>query len=369
MKVLQFAPEMELGSPDTPAADLAYALREFDVVSTVAAPSRQLLTHFLGAKVKYVRFAVGHLFGLLGNSRHLQNIIRKCRPDVLHAYGYEAVAIATRARRFFLPSHRPLLVGTLSTYPKDVKVLNRSRLTECDALTFNHTELRVWLRSYQAQLVQSWIIPHGVNDELCHPRYKPDAGWVAQWKQIHPQLAKRFVICLPAPVAPEFCTQHITPILSMLRSQDIPAHALLVGSTDRCDPEFMRTLHQSLRAAGMDDFVTHLPTPENLRDVLCMSHAVLCLTQKPIIYHQAALHALALGRPTAGYGHGAILDYLEAMQPMGVLPVGNVDSAADILSQWYSAPPDPPDEIPYPYKLKDTAQKIYELYTNLKPRY
>ena len=60
-----------------------------------------------------------------------------------------------------------------------------------------------------------------------------------------------------------------------------------------------------------------------------------------------------------------MLEYLEAMQPMGVLPVGDVDSATDLLSQWYNAPPDPPEEVPYPYKLSDTAKKYYELYTNI----
>ncbi len=365
MKVLHYAPEMEPGSPDTLAADLAYALQEHGVTSVVAAPSRQLLSPFLGDKVKYVRFAKGELPGLWSGRWRLKGLIRSYRPDVLHAYGYRAVAIATRARLSVPMSHRPRLVGSLSTYPRDINLLRRTKLQECDALTVNHIDLRTWLRSNYAPPTKSWHIPYGVNDSLCHPGYTPDGAWVDRWKNKYPQLEKRFAVCLPAPIAPEYCTQHITPILSMLHSQDIPAHALLVGSTHYCDSAYLRTLHQGFRAAGMSDYVTQLDPPENLRDVLCMSQAVLCLTEKPAIYHPAALQALALGRPTAGYAHGAVRDYLEAMQPMGVLPVGNVDSAADILSQWYIAPPDPPDEIPYPFKLKDTAKAIYELYTNL----
>ena len=365
MKVLHFAPELTAGSPDELATELAYALQIFDVKSVVAAPNRDLLAPSTGKHLRFVRYRRGSLPGLWGEILRLRRLLISQKPNILQAYGYRAVSVATRACACLPSDARPLLVATLSSYPKEADFLEKTRLMNCDAITMIRTELRSFLKSIHPPLIKSWIIPYGANDVLFHPSLQPSPEWKQRWQAEHPQLDDCFLICLPSPIGSAWCTQHIVPILSSLRSQDIPAHALLAGSIKKADPSFLKTLRRDIRSAGLDECVSWLDAPKDLRDILCMSHAVLCLTEKPVVYDRTALEALALGRPTAGYGHGAVLEYLEAMQPMGVLPVGNVDSATDLLSQWYSVPPDPPEEIPYPYKLSDTAKKYYELYTNL----
>lgn len=365
MKVFHFAPELAIGGPDELAMELAYALQIFDVTSVVAAPNRDLITPVIGKLLRFVRYKGGSLPGLWGEVFHLRRLLISQNPDILHAYGYRAVSVATRACACLPSDRRPSLVASLGAYPKEADFLERTKLMSCDAITMIRTELRSYLKSVHPPLIKSWIIPYGANDMLFHPNYRPSPEWNQRWRVEHPQLDDRFLICLPSPIGSAWCTQHIVPLLSSLRSQDIPAHALLAGSIKKADPSFLKTLHRDIRSAGLDECVSWLDAPEDLRDILCVSHAVLCLTEKPVVYDRTALQALALGRPTAGYGHGAVLEYLEAMQPMGVLPVGDVDSATDLLSQWYNAPPDPPEEVPYPYKLSDTAKKYYELYTNI----
>ncbi len=365
MKVLHFVPHLSTGSPNALAVELAYALQAFGETSIVAAPNRELLTPVINEKFKFIRFNKGNLAGRWSKVMRLRSIIRSQRVDIVQAYGYEAVAIATRACSGLSNEQRPKLVGSLSTYPRYSDDIDYSRLLSCDAISIIHTNLRNFLKNIQPSLIKSWIIPYGVNELQYYPGYMPSADEFYQLRANYPQLGGRFVICLPAPIGEPWCTQDVIPILSILHSQDIPAHALLVGTTRFAEPDYLKSLRREIRAAGLEQHITRMNPPEDLRGVLCAADAVMCLTAKPTTYSAPALQALALGRPTVGYGHGAVQDYLEAMQPMGVLPVGDPDSAADILSQWYSAPPDPPEEIPYPYKLSDTAKKYHELYTNL----
>ena len=365
MKVLHFAPELAIGSPNAAAVELAYALLSCGESSVVVGPRYSMLGAITSERLKFVRYTGKKLPGLWGKALSLRSIIRTQQPDVVQAYGYEAVAIATRSCDGLSSKSRPRLVGALSSYPQRTDFLERTRLLSCDAITIIHTDLRNYLKNIQPTLIKSWIVPHGVNELQCYPGYKPDASDATRTYAAHPELRERFIICLPAPIGEPWCTQHIIPILSILHSQDIPAHALLVGTTRFAESGYLKSLRREVRASGLEPHITRVDPPEDLRELLCTADAVLCLTAKPTIYSAPALQALALGRPTAGYGHGAVKDYLESLQPMGVLPVGDIDSAADILSQWYSVPPDPPEEIPYPYKLSDTAKKYHELYTNL----
>lgn len=365
MKVLHFVPQLSADSPNALAVDLAFALQAFGETSVVAAPNRELLTPIISGKFKFVRFNKGHLPGLWGKVMRLRSIIRSQRVDIVQAYGYEAIAIATRACSSLPNEQRPKLVGSLSTYPQQLDFIDHTHLLSCDAISIIHTDLRSFLKNIQPSLIKSWIIPHGVNELQYYPGYVPSTDEFSQLRTVHPQLEGRFVICLPAPIGEPWCTRDIIPILSILQSQDIPAHALLVGTTRFAEPGYLKSLRREIRAAGLDQHITRVDPPKDLRGLLCAADAVLCLTAKPITYSASALQALALGRPTVGYGHGAVQDYLEAMQPMGILPVGDPDSAADMLSQWYTVPPDPPEEIPYPYKLSDTAKKYHELHTNL----
>lgn len=365
MKVLHFVPRLSADSPNALAVELAFALQAFGETSVVAAPNRELFTPIINEKFRFVRFSKGHLPRLWGEVMRLRSIIRAQRVDIVQSYGYEAVDIAARACSGLPNEQRPKLVGSLSTYPQQIDSINHTHLLSCDAISILHTNLRNFLKNIQPSLIKSWIIPHGVNEVQYYPGYIPDTGKINQLRTLHPQLEGRFVICLPAPIGEPWCTRDIIPILSILRSRDVPAHALLVGSTHFAKSGYLTSLRREIRAAGLEQHITHVNPPEDLRVLLCAADAVVCLTAKPTTYSASALQALALGRPTVGYGHGAVQDYLEAMQPMGVLPVGDPDSAADVLSQWHSVPPDPPKEIPYPYKLSDTAKKYHELYTNL----
>ena len=365
MKILHFAPFLQAGGASQLAVDLAYALQAHEVKSMLLSPVCELISPLVSTQLRHFNYRPYPLPGDMGSVLKLHRIISEQKPDIVQAYGYEAVAIAVRACKKMPAGKCPRIVAALTGYPTEQEQQSIQRLSACAATTVVSKHLRVTLTKLMPTLEKLWVIPYGVNETLCHPGYAPTEEAREQWRRMHPELIGRFVVCLPGPISAIHGTASIVPIMAALLSQDIPVHTLIAGHTGEADPTYLSNLRRQLRASGLDSHVTWLGASADMRDVLCLSDVVLSLHQSPAAYDRPILEALSLGRPVAGYDHGAISEYLEAFNPVGALPEGDEDAAADVLSQWHSYPPDLDEAVPYPYRLSDTAANYYELYTNL----
>lgn len=323
---------MQPGSAAQSAADLVRALHEYGVQSTVITdgpPTPGVQQH---------RYHPWPLLAGLGRRLHLAKWIRRDRPDIVHAYSVEAAAAAAHVIRPL--QHKPKLVVTLAEPPP------AGMIRRCDALitTAKH------LRNSSPELSGTWVVPFGVDTTRYTPDYRPAPEWVQQ----HPELQGRFTICLPGPAQ----ASHVLPVLRALIEQGIPLHLLLLG-------EGSAAMAASLRAAGLAHLTTCLPESTDERDALSAAQAVLLAEPTPTAGRRAALHALALGRPVAGYAHGDTGEYLQAITPAAACPVGSTTALARLLAEWYRNPPAQLPHIPYPYRLTDTAITYYELYNTL----
>ena len=365
MKILHFAPTMQRGSATQLATDLAYALQMYeDVHSLLVAPRVEKIA--ASARLRQLSWHPYPLPGTWGDVLQLRGLLRARRPDIVQAYGFTAIHTAAKACRLLPTAYRPKLVGALTGYPPDAEALRTPELLSCAAITVISKHLRTALKGEDSStLMKAWVIPYGVNETLCYPGYTCPESWKQRWEAAHPELRKRFVICVPGPISAMHGTADVVPIAATLQQQDIPVHILLTGNPRLADPAFMTTLRRRIRSSGLDSLITWEPNADALRDIMCSCDAVINLATAPEAYNRPMLEAFALGRPVAGYDHGVAAEYLEAFQPVGTVPVGNYDAIADVLSQWHSNPPDPVESIPYPYRLSDTAKSYYDLYTSL----
>lgn len=365
MKILHFAPTLQSGEASQLAADLAYALQVFDVQSHLVAPGKALAGVPASSQLRNVPYSPALLPGAWGHIMKLRSLINERKPDIVQAYGYEAIVTAARACRLLSASKRPKLVGALIGYPPHAEALQAPELRACAAITVISKHLRHHLKKMNSAFVSSWVIPYGVNEILCYPTYRSAEEWRSQWQSERADLRERFVVCVPGPISAYHGTADIVPIAVTLLQQDIPVQMLVTGSVKQADPAFMTLLRRRARSSGIEARISWVENPAQLRDIMCASHAVLNLASMPEAYNRPMLEALALGRPVAGYGHGIAEEYLEAFQPVGIVPVGNYDAIADVLSQWHTYPPDAVERIPYPYRLSDTAKSYYDLYSSL----
>lgn len=354
MKLLHFAPALHPGSASRLAVDLAYTLQEHGAQSTLLSPYAEGLLPING--IAHQPWQQRALLGEWGRVLRLARIIRKQKPDIVHAYGCEGVRLAARAlQKLPLPS-RPRLVGTLTGHPNSPAFFRSPEAAACACLTVVSRHLRRFAEEHGAGAL--WVIPYGVDETQCHPSYTPAPG---SWR-LPAELEDRFVLCLPGPLSPRHGTDDVLPIISSLLQRGVPAHALLAGEAE---PPYREALAERIRSAGLATHITWLGARPDMRDVLYRAHAVLSLTAAPAAYERPTLEALALGRPVAGYAHGIIGEYLQAFLPSGALTPGDTSAAADLLMHWHAEPPRTLTDIPYPYRLTDTAKTYHELYTSL----
>lgn len=353
MKLLHFAPALHPGSASRLAVDLAYALQVHGVQSVLLSPDAEGILPIPGAAHQLWRQR--SLLGDWGLVRRMARMIRQLRPDIVQAYGCEGVRLAARALRQLPKQERPRLVGALTGHPAPPDFFHRPEAAAADALTVVARYLRRYAEEQGAPPQTLRVIPYGVDETQCYPSYTPPPN------SAPPLPEDRFVICLPGPVSPLHGTPDVIPILRDLLQRGVPAHAVLAGEAPRC----RAALEARIEAAGLREHISWLGACPQMRDVLCRAQAVLSLTAAPAAYDRPVLEALALGCPVAGYAHGIIAEYLQAFLPAGALPAGDTAAAAELLARWHAAPPPPLTDIPYPYRLSDTAQTYYNLYTTL----
>lgn len=365
MKILHYAPTLQPGGATQLASDLAYALQLFEVQSFLVAPAESLAGQPASSQLRLIPYHPFPVPGDWGHTWKLRSLIIERKPEIVQAYGFGAIATAAKALRLLPANRRPKLVGALTGYASGAAALHTSGLSACDAITVISKHLRQHLKKSNPDMAKSWVIPYGVNETLCNLAYRSPAGWQEAWQAKHPECKERFVVCVPGPISEAHGTADIVPIVTTLMQQDIPVQILLAANPKAVDVSFMTLLRRRIRAAGIDAQVSWESDTTRLRDIMCSCDAVIDLALSPEAYNRPILEALALGRPVAGYEHGVSGEYLEAFQPIGIVPVGDFDAIADVLSQWHTYPPDPAESIPYPYRLSDTAKSYHDLYTSL----
>lgn len=304
--------------------------------------------------------------GQWAHALQLRRLIVQHQPDIVQAYGYRALKAAALACRLLPHQPRPHLVGALVDYPSSPKELRSAPLSSCKAITFISKQLRLHI-TQQSNIpsVESWVIPYGGCAAALHREDQRAPEQRHSRHALRPELHEKYILSLTAPISPEQSVENIAPLLSALHGRGVPAHLVLTGDRSQASSPYLVHLLQQARAAHAESCLSWADSSMSLRDLICASHAVLNLARKPEAYNRLMLEALALGKPVVGFKHGISAEYLEACQPGGAVPPGDVEAMADILARWHLAPPPALPSLPYPYRFTDTAKSYHDLYSTL----
>lgn len=366
MKVLHYCPRLRAGSPTALAVDLACGLQSSDCVNIVVSPPCELNSRLNTAGVKHISCRRPGLFSAWHEIRRIRNIINRHKPSAILVYSADAGWIAGLANRRIKSTRRPEIIGILTGYPR--LGIASAGWRYCSAYTAISKHLRGVLEAPGSPLVcKPWVIPYGVNETLCNPQYTPTASWLEQWNRSLPQSAVgKLTLCVPCAITPRHGLEDIVPILTGLLRSGIAAHVFIAGDTRKANDEYLSNLRQMYADAQLSQHITWLGARPDMRDVLCACDITLTLSREPKTWDRAVLEALALGRPVAGYDHGAIGEYLEAFLPEGRVAPGDTAGIIDTLSQWHTYSPTPEAEVPFPYRLSDTVQTYRALFLDIQ---
>lgn len=364
MKILHFSPHLKSAGLNRLAADLACALQELNTQNLVLAPPCELVSRMQELGVRHARCSNPNLLTALRGKSKLKALIREFEPDILQVYSREAAWIAGLSCRKL--QKKPHIVGVMTGYP--LAGFANIGLNYCDCFTCVSKHLRNVLGDHSElfrKQKQPWIIPYGVNHNLCFPDYKPSQNWMEQWNLASPGREDAYTLCIPGAISPLHGLEDLVPLMQQLLKNGIPAHAYIAGDVRLSTPGYVEHLRNLFSQAQIESRISWIGARTDMRDVMATCSITLSLAHEPATHDHTILEALALGRPVAGYDHGSVGELLSSFLPEGRIPVSDPAAMADVLTQWYTYPPVMPGTIPYPYRISDTARSYRELYQYL----
>jgi glycosyltransferase involved in cell wall biosynthesis len=207
------------------------------------------------------------------------------------------------------------------------------------------------------------VIHRGVDPVQYHPAYRPTPAWLNRWKQDFPQLAGKFLLTLPGRITRWKGQLDFIQVITLLKAKGLSVHGLLVGEAHPRKMNFLVEVKNAIREAGIENDITLTDHRTDLRDILAISDTVVSCSTDPEAFGRVTLEALSLGRPVAAYSHGGVAEQLDQMLPVGRIPVGDITSMVNLLTDWISRisppTPTPSSEFELRQMLKSTLG-VYE---------
>jgi glycosyltransferase involved in cell wall biosynthesis len=343
LTVLQVLPALDGGGVERGTLEVAAALVQRGHRSLVISAGGRHVDRLEAAGSRHIAWPIGAKTPLaLRWVRRLRRLLLEERVSILHARSRLPAWVAWLAWRGLSPERRPRFLTTvhgLYSVNSYSAVMTRGERIIAVSDTARDYVLANYPRVKPEQIA---VIHRGVDTAEYSTGYHPDTTWLADWYRNHPETRGKYVITLPGRLTRRKGVLDFIDVVQGLKQRVIPAHGLIVGDTlAGRKAGFMNECRRRIAAAGLTETITLTGYREDLRDILAISGAMVCLARHPEAFGRTVVEALSLGRPVAGYAHGGVGEQLQAMFPAGRVPVGDVSAISARLADWYAAAPHP----------------------------
>ena len=364
LKVIQLVPELNGGGVERGTLELGNFLSSLGHESIVVSNGGRLVEQLEQEGTKHIKVPIHkkNLSSFFQVKALRKLFVEEC-PDIIHMRSRVPAWIGYLAWRKLDPSKRPRLITTVhGFYSVNAysKIMTRGEHVICVSNSVREYVLKNYPDVPKEKLT---VIHRGVDPAEYHPAYRPTPVWLNRWKQDFPQLAGKFLLTLPGRITRWKGQLDFIQVIAALKAKGLPVHALLVGEAHPPKLDFLAEVNNAIREAGLESDLTVTGHRSDLREILsCSDIAVSCSTD-PEAFGRVTLEALSLGRPVAAYSHGGVAEQLEQMLPVGRIPVGDITSMVNLLTDWISriSPPipTPTSEFELRQMLKSTLG-VYE---------
>jgi len=367
LTVLQLLPALDGGGVERGTLDVGAELVRRGHRSLVMSAGGRMVAELEAAGSEHFAWPVGRkslfTFRLV---RPLRRFLVEQQVDILHLRSRLPAWIGYLAWKGLPPAQRPRLITTVHgpyTVGRYSAVMTRGeRIIAVSAMIRDYV-----LANYpQVDAQRIRVIHRGVDTARFPHGFRPDAAWLQRWRTEHSGIDQRFVITLPARITRWKGQADFVELVGLLKARGIPVLGLIVGEAHPRRRKFLDELQALIASAGLADDIVFAGHRQDLREILAVSNVVLSLSREPEAFGRTTIEALSLGVPTAGYAHGGVAEQLQAVYPAGLLPVGDVAAAAELLTRWHrDGAPAVPDS--HPFSLRRMLDETLALYGELAP--
>jgi glycosyltransferase involved in cell wall biosynthesis len=343
LTVLQVLPALDGGGVERGTLEIAAALAQRGHRSLVISAGGRLVSRLEAAGSRHITWPIGAKSPLtLRWVGCLRRLLLEQQVTIVHARSRLPAWMAWLAWRGLPPGRRPRFLTTVhglySVNSYSAVMTRGERIIAVSDAARDYV-----IANYPGVEPERIAVIHrGVDTAVYSTGYHPDTDWLANWYRHYPETRGKYVITLPGRLTRRKGVLDFIDVVQGLKQGGIPAHGLIVGDSPAGRKSgFMYECRRRIAAAGLTEAITLTGYREDLREILAISGAVVCLARHPEAFGRTVAEALSLGRPVTGYAHGGVGEQLQAMLPAGGVPVGDVDAVCGRLADWYDTAPRP----------------------------
>jgi glycosyltransferase involved in cell wall biosynthesis len=370
LTVVQMLPALEAGGVERCTLETARALVAAGHRSFVISRGGRMVEQLVREGSEHVRLPVDRKspFTLL-QVGPLRRLLRELDADILHARSRVPAWVAWLAWRGMPADSRPRFVTTMhglhSVSPYS------AIMTRGEAVIAGSETVRRHIQENYPSCPPERIhlIPEGVDPAEFPYDYRPDATWIAQWRQDFPQLAGKTVLALPGRLTRLKGHARFIELMRALTDRS-DVHGLIIGGAEAKKAAYADELKTAVAEAGLQDRISFTGHRSDMREVLSQCDLLFSLSTKAESFGRTTLEAIRLGKPVIGWDTGGVGEILAACYPQGrVPPHPEAEAQHQLLTatqRWLSAHDRPaPSEH---FLLATMCEQTLRLYETLRSR-
>ena len=360
--VMQLLPALESGGVERGTIEIAAALIAAGHKAIVVSGGGRMVAELEALGAEHITLPIGKKS--LTSLRYipvLRRLMREKQVDIVHLRSRLPAWLGYLAWKKLDPATRPLLVTTVHgpytpNFYSAVMLKGERIIAVSDMIVAYIRQHYPWVDPDRVTRIY-----RGVDPVAFSPEYRPDPAWQVRWQAEFPQAGGKWTITLPGRITRWKGQLDLLEIVTRLKAEGIPVHALIVGGAHPRKQQFLQEIETEIARRNLVDDVTLVGQRSDLKDIMAISDVVLSLSTEPEAFGRVSLEALSLGRPVLGYAHGGVGEQLAAMYPAGALALGDIDAAVATLSRWYrDGAPEVPAARPFTLKaMQDQTLAVY----------
>lgn len=365
LTVLQLLPALDGGGVERSTIEIAQALQAAGDRAVVVSAGGRLLPQLLATGAGHETVAIGRKSpSTLRHVWTLRRLIRRERPDIVHARSRLPAWLAWWALRGLPPAQRPAFVTTvhgLNSVGRYSAIMTRGERV----IAVSDTVRTFLLRHYRIEPARIEVIPRGIDLALWSCRWQPGSDWRAAFDRQFPALAGRRLLLLPGRGTRLKGHAEAIALLGRLVADGRDVALYLPGVEAPGRDGYLAQLRTQARALGVDDRLATSPARDDMRDCMARADLVLQLSTRPESFGRTVIEALALGRPVLGWNHGGVGELLARLYPRGAVELADRDALARRAGEML----DDPGVVPAMsgYTLAEMQARTLALYRALVP--
>jgi len=330
MKILQVLPELNAGGVERGTLEIARHLVAHGHESLVVSHGGRLVARLEAEGSRHITMPVHRKsIASLLQVRPFRKLLENERPGIVHIRSRVPGWIAWLAWRGMPAATRPHLVSTVHGF-YSVNAYSAVMTRGERVIAVSNSVKDYILKNYPKVAPGILRVIHrGVDDVAHHPGYQPDAAWLEEWRQAHPELEGRIPLLMPGRLTRWKGQEHFLRMIRLLLDAGKPVHGLIAGDAHPRKQAFFDELNGLAAGLGVAGNVTFLGHRGDLREVMAVSRIVYSLSLDPEAFGRVSIEAAALGKPVVAYDHGGVGEQLREVFPEGLIAVGDFPKAAE----------------------------------------